>query len=186
MAAELTGTDEAGEILEGLNRSNYFVTRHGHSEELYELHPMFRHFLLHTLNRATPAEALPDLKRRAGGVLESHGQTEAAVDPVPMSSFGQVGDTFFGDRQVFEADTSTEPPTAVGPALGRSLIECRVIGPATMSAPLGVLCQGSIAFDGRGFVSASGPIDLTAPKNSGAITGRETSPACPASSSRGG
>jgi hypothetical protein len=96
---------------------------------------------------------------------------DVAGNPVPISSAGRVGDVFFSDRLIFEADTSVEPPTAVGPALGRSLIECRVIAAATTSAAPGVLCRASFAFNDRGFMTASGPVDLTAPENSGAITG---------------
>jgi hypothetical protein len=96
---------------------------------------------------------------------------DVAGNPVPMSAVGQVGDVFFSDRQVFAADTSTEPATVAGPAVGRSLIECRVIAATTMSAPPAVLCRASFTIEDRGFMTASGPVDLTAPQNAGAITG---------------
>ena len=72
--ANLTGTVNAGELLERLCQRNYFTTKHDHS---YQFHPLFRAFLLDEAPKRFDNDAIRSLRIRAARVsLQSHG-----VDP---------------------------------------------------------------------------------------------------------
>ena len=79
-AEALTGQSDAGAILDGLYRRNYFTLRHlREGVAVYEYHPLFREFLLSRAERTLPAVELTALKRRAAQLLIREGQIEAAV-----------------------------------------------------------------------------------------------------------
>jgi LuxR family maltose regulon positive regulatory protein len=79
LAYHLTGNGEAGNILARLNREHYFTTRHEHTESLYQLHAMFREFLLERLTRSRTPVELIQLRHRAAHLLEDDGQIEPAI-----------------------------------------------------------------------------------------------------------
>lgn len=90
---------------------------------------------------------------------------------IPITAFGQTGDLFLADRQVFAADTSVNPPVPVGDPIGKNLVQCRVVLAPPMAGP-DVLCSGSVSIDGRGILSLSSVIvDITVPIGSGIIAG---------------
>ncbi|MGD2137609.1 MAG: BTAD domain-containing putative transcriptional regulator [Gammaproteobacteria bacterium] len=79
LAYHLTGNGEAGNILARLNREHYFTTRHEHIESLYQLHAMFREFLLQRLAGSRTAVELARLRHKAAHLLEADGQMEPAI-----------------------------------------------------------------------------------------------------------
>jgi len=79
MAEELTDLPNAHRILSTLSKRNYFVEMHFHHEHIYQYHPLFRDFLLHSARETIPSETLSMLQRRAARLLEEAGQTEAAI-----------------------------------------------------------------------------------------------------------
>jgi ATP/maltotriose-dependent transcriptional regulator MalT/DNA-binding SARP family transcriptional activator len=79
MAEQLTGNSQAGRILADLNRKNYFISRQGHAEPVYDYHPLYRDFLLLQSGKLLSAEQRLELQLKAAGLLEQNGQTEAAV-----------------------------------------------------------------------------------------------------------
>jgi len=79
MAEQLTGNHLAGRILADLNRKNYFISRQGHAEPVYDYHPLYRDFLLLQAGKHLSSAQRQDLQFKAAGLLEQNGQTEAAV-----------------------------------------------------------------------------------------------------------
>lgn len=79
MAEELLGETEAGEMLRRMSRRNFFVARHHGPKGAFIYHPLFREFLLDQARRFLPPEEYVALQRKAAAILESDGQTEAAV-----------------------------------------------------------------------------------------------------------
>lgn len=77
--AELTGFPAAGEILQNLNRRNYFTLRHDQVESVYEYHPLFRQFLLARGAQMLAGAELQSLRRKAAALLETDGQIEEAA-----------------------------------------------------------------------------------------------------------
>jgi LuxR family maltose regulon positive regulatory protein len=79
MAVEMTGSDEAGQVLEELHRGQLFTERRTGKELTYHYHALFRAFLLALASeRYTPAGLAP-LRRRAANLLEARGDLEEAV-----------------------------------------------------------------------------------------------------------
>jgi LuxR family transcriptional regulator, maltose regulon positive regulatory protein len=78
--ADLTGFPAAGELLESLNRGNYFTLKHHHAEHTYEYHPLFRGFLLARANQIFQREELDALRSKAATLLEAGGQIEDAAE----------------------------------------------------------------------------------------------------------
>ncbi len=79
MAAELTGSSNAGGILSTLSRNNYFTEKRFLEEAVYQYHPLFREFLLARAKETFSAERLSVLCSRAATILEEAGQTESAA-----------------------------------------------------------------------------------------------------------
>ena len=79
MAMELTGEESAAEILQTMNRRNYFISRHGHTEPVYEYHPLYRDFLLSQAGKLLTPAQLQEVQLKAANLLEQNGQTEAAA-----------------------------------------------------------------------------------------------------------
>ncbi len=71
---KLTGIENSGGLLERLCQRNYFTTKHDHS---YQLHPLFRAFLLDEAQKRFDNDAIRSLRLRAAQLsLQSQG-----VDP---------------------------------------------------------------------------------------------------------
>jgi DNA-binding SARP family transcriptional activator len=79
-AEALTGDHKASRILSYLNRHNFFTEVHGGEEPVYELHTMFREFLLHHAEGDLSPEEASATLQRAAVLLEDSGQIADAVD----------------------------------------------------------------------------------------------------------
>jgi hypothetical protein len=77
---ELCGVRNAGELLESLNRRNYFTLKHHRAEHTYEYHPLFRGFLRARAGQMLGREELAALRSRAAALLEADGQVEDAAE----------------------------------------------------------------------------------------------------------
>jgi ATP/maltotriose-dependent transcriptional regulator MalT len=79
MAERLTGMGNAGEVLGGLSRDNFFTVKRPGARLSYQYHPLFREFLIEKARGAYLAEELSGLKTKAALVLEEAGQVEDAA-----------------------------------------------------------------------------------------------------------
>lgn len=77
MATELTGSSNAGKLLEDLVRANCFTTRHASGH--YQFHPLFRNFLLNELRRRSADTDWQRLQRSATYLLVDEDQPEEAA-----------------------------------------------------------------------------------------------------------
>ncbi|RPH84835.1 MAG: hypothetical protein EHM75_10415, partial [Desulfobacteraceae bacterium] len=78
MAEELTGLPQAGFMLAGLMRNNYFIDQRYRQEPVYQYHPLFRTFLRRKAQAVFLPEPFKDLNRKAIHLLETTGQIEEA------------------------------------------------------------------------------------------------------------
>jgi hypothetical protein len=79
MAQDRTGRAEAGRLLTELARTHYFTTRHGDAEPVYQLHPLFRAFLLARARAALAPARLQAVQRRAAELLAADDRAEDAA-----------------------------------------------------------------------------------------------------------
>jgi ATP/maltotriose-dependent transcriptional regulator MalT/DNA-binding SARP family transcriptional activator len=79
MAEGLTGRTSARPLLEELARTHYFTSRHGEAEPVYQLHPLFRAFLLARARAALAPGRLRAVQRRAADLLARGGRIEDAA-----------------------------------------------------------------------------------------------------------
>jgi DNA-binding SARP family transcriptional activator len=80
IAQALTGVEDAGRILEGLHRNNYFVTqRQARPEPVYQYHPMLREFLLARAEDTLPKERRRVLQKESAALMEAAGSPEDAL-----------------------------------------------------------------------------------------------------------
>lgn len=79
MAKNLTGLENAENLLFDFHRNHWFTNRYASSETRYQYHSMFREFLLNRISRTYPAPFLSGLKYKAAGLLKADGQVESAV-----------------------------------------------------------------------------------------------------------
>ncbi len=80
LAAAATGERRAADVLDDLARHNFFTRCHGGSPPAYELHPLFRTFLVAEARRRLRRPAWAVLHRRAAAALVEHGRAEEALD----------------------------------------------------------------------------------------------------------
>ena len=79
IAEAVSGEPDAGRILSGLHRDNYFATlRQAGPDAVYQYHPMFREFLLARAAESMPKEQRRALQRICAEQMESAGQIEDA------------------------------------------------------------------------------------------------------------
>ena len=78
MAETLSGLPQAGSILAGLMRDNYFIDQRYLKEPVYQYHPLFRTFLRQEAKAHFSPDMFMDLNRRAVQMLETTGQIEEA------------------------------------------------------------------------------------------------------------
>lgn len=76
----LSGSANAGRLLEGLYRRHLFTDRRLNPGLSYHFHALFRAFLLDQAAQGIPAAEREALARRAAALLEADGQWEAAVE----------------------------------------------------------------------------------------------------------
>jgi len=80
MAKRLSGHAKADRLLVNLVSNDYFVTeRQTSSQTVYQLHPLFREFLLSRAKETYSEEELALVRRDAGALLEDCGEFEDAV-----------------------------------------------------------------------------------------------------------
>lgn len=79
MAEEITGDSSASDILNEVNRKNYFISRHGQADPVYEYHPLYQDFLQAQAKKLLLPADLRELRGKSATLLELNGQTEAAV-----------------------------------------------------------------------------------------------------------
>ncbi len=78
-ACNLTGMAEAGQILNEMNRQNFFTTKHWQYEYTYQYHPLFREFLLACLAKNYKNGEIKALKQKAACALAETHQSEDAI-----------------------------------------------------------------------------------------------------------
>ncbi len=76
---ELIGSPDASRLVAKFAQLNYFTTKHGDQNPMYQYHPLFREFLLDRAEATLPSEALTDVRHRAAQVLVASGQVEDGV-----------------------------------------------------------------------------------------------------------
>lgn len=79
MAEEMTGNSSAGMILSELVHKNCFITSHGHSEKMFQYHPLFQEFLQARARLAYSPEELSEIRRTAASLLMKRHQVEDAA-----------------------------------------------------------------------------------------------------------
>ncbi len=100
-AAKLTGVSDAGDLLSGLARRGFFVSRCGDADEdHYEYHALLRRFLLASGSSALGPEVWGRTKSQAAQLLAADGETEAAI-----RLFAEVGDW----REMAKATAAAAP-----------------------------------------------------------------------------
>jgi LuxR family transcriptional regulator, maltose regulon positive regulatory protein len=80
MAEELTGKQNASEILRALIRGNYFTFRISGASKTYRFHPLFRQFLQTQAGQVLGAQRLAEIRLQAARLLVVAEQIEAAAD----------------------------------------------------------------------------------------------------------
>ncbi|MBK8016713.1 MAG: hypothetical protein IPK20_08285 [Betaproteobacteria bacterium] len=80
VARDLTGVNEAAQILEDLYRRHLFTHRRPGAEPVYWYHALFRDFLKARAAALVDAGELPRLLSRAGRLLEAHGSDNDAFE----------------------------------------------------------------------------------------------------------
>ncbi len=78
MAETLSGLPQAGSILAGLMRNNYFIDQRYLKEPVYQYHPLFRTFLRRKAQADFNPNTFKELNRKAIQMLETAGQIEEA------------------------------------------------------------------------------------------------------------
>jgi DNA-binding SARP family transcriptional activator len=79
MAEKMTDQDNAGYILNILNRNNFFTEKLLTAEPTYLYHPLFREYLMTQMKASVNPAGLLRVQRRAATVLEEAGQIEDAI-----------------------------------------------------------------------------------------------------------
>jgi LuxR family maltose regulon positive regulatory protein len=80
MAERLSGNPRAGQILSKLNRNNRFTERRIGQRVLYQLHPLFREFLLSRAKLKYAEDELTDWRFKAAMLLAEEGDPESAAE----------------------------------------------------------------------------------------------------------
>jgi LuxR family transcriptional regulator, maltose regulon positive regulatory protein len=79
LARVLSGRDDAGALLDALERDHVFTQRHGRTREAYRYHELFRTYLLAELRRVAP-QTERELHRAAAHWHAAHGETLQAIE----------------------------------------------------------------------------------------------------------
>ncbi len=80
IAGDVSGHANAGQILSGLNRRNFFTEKRTQPELTYRYHPLFREFLLSCAGKAFSTETIRALRQKAAQLLEASGQVDDAAE----------------------------------------------------------------------------------------------------------
>ncbi len=79
-AAELTGRENAGQVLSALSRNHFFTEQRSAIDPVYQYHPLFREFLNARAEELYSREEMLHIYRRAGDLLASAGEIDDAVE----------------------------------------------------------------------------------------------------------
>lgn len=79
MAEGISGNEKSRQLLDELSFRQFFITRCGQKEELFEYHPLFREFLLARAVEFYPARRVLELKCSAAKLLAAAGRSEEAA-----------------------------------------------------------------------------------------------------------
>lgn len=76
---QLIGSPEASRLVAQFSQLNYFTTKHGDQNPMYQYHPLFREFLLERAEAALSSEELTELRRHAARILIDSGHLEDGI-----------------------------------------------------------------------------------------------------------
>ena len=134
LARELSGRDDAGVLLDELERDHVLTRRQGRTREVYRYHELFRTYLLAELRR-TESGIERQLHRSAAAWHAAHGEPLEAIDHLirgghlddlaAMVGVGAVGALLDGHAKALDGLLATVPPT------GRSVPVVALLGAAT-------------------------------------------------------
>ena len=80
LATELTGNDNALEILDYISNQGYFISANrGYDEVVYQYHPLLRDFLLNRAQQLLSRQERSDLQNQAAVLMERTGHIEDAI-----------------------------------------------------------------------------------------------------------
>lgn len=134
LARGLSGRDDAGVLLDELERDHVLTRRQGRTREVYRYHELFRTYLLAELRRTEPGIER-QLHRSAAAWHATHGEPLQAIDHLirgghlgdlaEMVGADAVGALLDGHAQALDGLLATVPPT------GRSVPAVALLGAAT-------------------------------------------------------
>jgi LuxR family transcriptional regulator, maltose regulon positive regulatory protein len=134
LARELSGRDDAGALLDELERDHVLTRRQGRTREVYRYHELFRTYLLAELRRTEPAVE-QGLHRLAAAWHARHGEPLQAIehlirgghlaDLADLVGADAVGALLDGHAKALDGLLATVPPT------GRSVPAVALLGVAT-------------------------------------------------------
>lgn len=79
MAEGISGNEKSRQMLHELSFRQFFISRRGQDEEVFEYHPLFREFLLARAMESYPVPSVLELKRSAANLLAGAGRAEDAA-----------------------------------------------------------------------------------------------------------
>jgi LuxR family maltose regulon positive regulatory protein len=79
MATSLTDMTQSRQIMQALNRSNFFIQSHSIETPVYQYHSLFREFLISRAKKTFSEEDLSLIKRKAATLLADSGHYEEAA-----------------------------------------------------------------------------------------------------------
>ena len=85
-AERIAGVREAGQVLSGLHKGNFFTERRLTGRPTYQYHPLFREFLREELEKSYGPEGLSRLRIRAASVLDELGNSGEAAELLLLAS----------------------------------------------------------------------------------------------------
>jgi LuxR family transcriptional regulator, maltose regulon positive regulatory protein len=134
LARELSGRDDAGVLLDELERGQVLTRRQGRTRDVYRYHELFRTYLLAELRRSEPGIER-DLHRSAAAWHAAHGEPLQAIDHLirgghlgdlaDLVGADAVGALLDGHAKALDGLLSTVPPA------GRSVPMVALLGVAT-------------------------------------------------------
>ena len=134
LARELSGRDDAGVLLDELERDQVLTRRQGRTREVYRYHELFRTYLLAELRRTEPAVE-QGLHRLAAAWHAGHGEPLQAIehlirgghlaDLADLVGADAIGALLDGHAEALDSLLVTVPP------MGRSVPAVALLGAAT-------------------------------------------------------
>jgi LuxR family transcriptional regulator, maltose regulon positive regulatory protein len=134
LARELSGRDDAGVLLEELERDHVLTRRQGRTRDVYRYHELFRTYLLAELRRTEPGTER-QLHRSAAAWHATHGEPLEAIDHLLRGGhLGDLADLVGADAVGALLDghaTALDGLLSMVPPTGRSVPMIALLGAAT-------------------------------------------------------